>query len=236
MGFSGSLEKLVVYAYRKPNFTGEVGSYTVWINPASYSHQYQICYTDPQAQGSSGGSPDFNRVPSDQVGFELVFDGTGVVGSPLPGVLPTFNDGISGQIDAFKKLVFTFNGNIHSPNYLKLVWGTLLFKCRLKSLALTYTLFKPDGTPLRARAKADFIGFTDEVELAKQANKSSPDMSHLVTVSQGDRLPLLCYRIYGTSDPYLEVARVNGLTDFRRLEAGRTLVFPPLASDSEVGS
>jgi hypothetical protein len=229
MGFSAKLEKLMVIAYQKSNFTAEVGRYPVYINPEKYSHSYQICWNDVQAQGSSGGSPNFNKIPSDKVTFELVFDGTGVVPSAVPGVLPFTGDGVADQIDGFKKLVFNYQGNIHSPNFLKLSWGTLLFKCRLRSLDVSYTLFKPDGTPLRARANATFIGYNDEVELALRARKSSPDLSHLVTVKAGDTLPLLCYRIYGDSRYYLEVARANGLAGFRWLAVGSTLLFPPLA-------
>ncbi len=228
MGFSGSLEKMLVIAYQKSDFTSEVGRYTVFINPASYSHQFNVVYNDVQAQGSSGGSPDFNRIPSDRVELELVFDGTGVVPSPLPGLLPFMGDGIAEQVAAFKKLVFTYNGDIHSPNYLKLSWGTFLFKCRMARLSLTYTLFKPDGTPLRAKAKGLFLGYNDEVELALQARMSSPDLTHVRTVKAGDTLPLMCFRIYGTSALYLQVAKANGLSDFRQLTIGSQLVFPPL--------
>ncbi len=228
MGFSGGLEKMVVIAYEKSNFTGEKGRFTVFINPEKYSHSYKICWNDVQAQGSPGGSPNFNKTPSDTVKFELVFDGTGVVPTKLPGVLPFTGDGIAEQIDAFKKLVFNYNGNIHSPNFLKLSWGLLLFKCRLQSLEVSYTLFKPDGTPLRARANATFIGYNDETELALSAKKSSPDLTHVVTVKAGETLPLLCYRIYGSSALYPQVARVNGLVDFRDVPAGAQLVFPPL--------
>lgn len=233
MGFSGSLEKMLVVAYQKSDFKQKVGEFTVYINPEKYAHNYKICYNDVQAQGSSGGSPEFNKIPSDKVDFELVFDGTGVVPSPLPGVVPFTGDGISEQIDAFKSLIFTYNGNIHSPNYLKLVWGTLLFKCRLSSLNITYTLFKPDGTPLRAKAAASFLGFNDEVELALSSKKSSPDVSHLVTVKGGDTLPLLCYGVYGSSGYYVQVARANGLTGFRNLKTGRQLLFPPLGAPPE---
>ena len=232
MGLSAKLEKLTVFAYQKSNFTGEVGSYSVYINPEKYSHSYQICWNDVQAQGSSGGSPNFNKIPSDKVSFELVFDGTGVVPTAIPGVLPFTEDGVAQQVEAFKKLVFNYQGNIHSPNFLKLSWGTLLFKCRLKSLEVSYTLFKPDGTPLRARANATFIGYNDEVELALRARKSSPDLSHLVTVRAGDTLPLLCDRIYGDSRYYVQVARANGLAGFRGLEAGTRLLFPPLAEQA----
>ena len=229
MGFSGSLVKMKVEAYSDPKFKKQVGApYTVMINPEKYSHGFQICYNDVQAQGSPGGTPQFNKIPSDTVSFELVFDGTGVVPTPLPGVIPWGEDGIADQIAAFKNLVFTYNGNIHSPNYLKLVWGKLLFKCRLTKLDVSYTLFKPDGTPLRARANASFKGFNDEVELQLQANKTSPDLSHVLTVKAGDTLPLMCDDVYGRSDYYIQVARVNGLADFRRIKIGTQLLFPPL--------
>lgn len=228
MGFSGSLEKMNVIAYQKSDFTSEVGRYSVYINPASYSQTYCVKYNDNQTQGSPGGSPDFNRIPADTVELELVFDGTGVVPSPLPGLMPFTDDGIAEQVSKFKNLVFTYNGNIHSPNYLKLSWGTFLFKCRLSKLSMTYTLFKPDGTPLRARAKGTFLGYNDEVELALKARMSSPDLTHVRTVQAGDTLPLMCFRIYGTSTLYLQVAQVNGLADFRRLTVGSKLLFPPL--------
>ena len=229
MGISGSLEKLKIFAYSKSNYSGQVGEFTAQINPDKYTHTSRVLYNRTQAQGSNGGSPDFNRIPSEVVTFELVFDGTGVVPAALPGVLPFTGDGIIEQLDALKKLVFTYNGKIHSPNYLKLSWGTLLFKCRLGQLTVTYTMFKPDGTPLRARARAVFVGFTDEVELAKLAKRSSPDMTHVVTVKAGDTLPLLCYRVYGESRFYLQVAAANDLTNFRDLRAGTQLVFPKLA-------
>jgi hypothetical protein len=229
MGFLGGLEKLQISAYKDKNFTGVPRKFSVYINPAKYTHTYRIRYNDVQAQGSNGGSPDFNKVLSDIVKFELVFDGTGVVPSPMPGVVPFRGDGIAEQIDAFKKIVFNYVGNIHSTPFLQLTWGTLVFRCRLSTLDVTYTLFKPDGTPLRARANATFFGYTDEAQLARQANESSSDLTHLVTVTAGDTLPLLCHRIYGTSTPYLRVAEFNGLTDFRSLAAGTTLLFPPLS-------
>jgi hypothetical protein len=47
-------------------------------------------------------------------------------------------------------------------------------------------------------------------------------------VVAGDTLPLLCFQIYQESKYYVEVARVNGLDDFRNLEPGRQILFPPL--------
>lgn len=226
MAFTGGLEKMLVKAYGDSGFNQAAGSYTVWINPAQYTHTYRVCYNDRQAQGSPGGSPDFNRTLADTIQLELVFDGTGVVPGPVPGVPST--DGVAAQVDDFRKLVFDYDGKIHSPRFLQLVWGTLLFRCRLSALEVAYTLFKPDGTPLRAKANATFVGYTDEVELARMARKSSPDLTHVRTVREGDTLPLLCWEVYGSSAWYPGVARANGLAGFRDLPVGTRLVFPPL--------
>lgn len=228
MSFSGSLERMQIIAYKDEEFTRKAGTFTVMMNPEKYSHGFKVCYNDVTAQGSPGASPDFNKIAQEEVQFELVFDGTGVIPGDLPGVVPYTGDGIAAQIDELKRLVFDYQGNIHSPNYLKLVWGKLLFRCRFTKMDLTYTLFKPDGTPLRARANASFVGFNDEEELQRQANKTSPDLTHALTVKGGDTLPLMCYQVYGSSVYYPQVARINGLTDFRNLVVGSQVVFPPL--------
>ena len=224
------LEKMIITAYSDQDFTAQVGKpFTVWINPATYVYKYKILYSNRQAQGSNGPSPDFNRVGCDSVSFDLMFDATGVVPSPLAGVSNTPSDGVAGMIDSFQQLVLDLNGKIHSPNFVKLAWAQLQFQCRMESLDITYTLFKPDGTPLRAKAAVVFIGFTSESELSKEAKKSSPDLTHQVTVLAGDTLPGLCHRIYGSSLYYLRVAEANRLNDFRRLVPGSQLVFPPLS-------
>lgn len=229
----GSVDKLEITAYTDPGFSRPASDapVSVAINPDKYSRAFKICYTDVKGAGSPGGSPVFNKMPSETVQFELVFDGTGV----LPRGKSPAKD-VTEQIDAFKTLVLKFDGGIHSPRFVKLAWGTLLFKCRLQSLDLTYTLFAPDGSPVRARAAVSFLGFTDEKELQARVKKSSPDLTHLVTVRAGDTLPLLCHRIYGRSDLHCQIAERNGLTDLRSLTPGDRLVFPPLDKTGAPGA
>jgi len=226
---SGSLEKMIVTAFSDAAFNTQTGDpFTVWINPASYTHDYVISYADRQAPGSNGPSPEFNRVGQESISFDLMFDATGVIPPPIPGT-PLPSDGVWGLIDRFTKLVATVNGVIHRPNYIKLSWAQLQFQCVLSKMKIAYTLFKPNGTPVRAKVSVTFLSFASEKQLAAEANKGSPDLSHLVTVVAGDTLPDLCYRIYGSSLYYAEVAAFNGLKGFRRLDPGMQLVFPPLA-------
>jgi hypothetical protein len=222
------LEKLTIEAFTDSRFSNpaSVPSLVVPINPAKYSHNGRISHTNKKAAGSAGGSPVFDRMAQETVSFELVFDATGVV----PGSMDaTASNGVADQINKLRTVAYTYNGNTHTPYFLKLTWGMLLFKCVLQSLDLTYSLFSPSGVPLRARATVTFLGFTDEYVLQAKMKKSSPDLTHVLTVQAGDTLPLMCHRIYGNSKYYSQVAEVNGLTGFRDLQPGTRLLFPPLS-------
>lgn len=223
--------KMTITAYSDPGFTTKVAGannpFSVWINPASYTRKTNIRYNDRQAQGSNGPSPEFNRVASEDVSFDLLFDATGVL--PPPGNAKIYSNGVADGISQFTALSSRLNGTIHSPNYLILAWAQLQFQCVLTSMNINYTLFMPDGTPLRAKVGVSFKSFTSESQLAKTGNKRSPDMTHLVTVTAGDTLPLLCHKIYGDSGYYAKVAAFNGLASFRDVAPGTQLLFPPLS-------
>jgi hypothetical protein len=238
----GALAKLKIEAYTDRRLKNEapVPSVVVPINPAKYTRNGVIKYTDLKAAGSAGASAVFDTMERETVSFELVFDGTGVVPPPPSGgAAPggkrgkrnatNLDQGVAGQIKNLKMVAYAYNSKTHEPHYLKLTWGTFSFKCRLKKLDLTYTLFAPDGAPLRARANTTFEGYTDEYILQAMMNRNSPDLTHVLTVQVGDTLPLMCHRIYGHSRYYGQVAEANGLTGFRDLEPGMQLIFPPLA-------
>ena len=151
----------------------------------------------------------------------MIFDGSGVVDKNKTNILK--------EIETFRKLVYDYNGDIHKSNYLKIMWGSNpAFQCHLTSLSITYKLFRPDGTPIRAEAKASFKNFEDPKMIAAKEDSKSPDMTHLVTVVAGDTLPALCYKIYGQRDQYMKVARFNNLINFRNLKPGTRISFPPL--------
>lgn len=224
--------KMTITAYTDPAFTSKASGtnpFTVWINPSSYSYTRKICYNDRQAQGSAGPSPEFNRVGDEDISFELIFDATGVI--PVP-TGQSYANGVTDAVKQFIGLIATLKGTIHSPNYLILSWAQLQFQCVLTSLKIDYTLFSPSGVPLRAKMSVDFKSYTSEAMLAKGEPKSSPDLTHIVTVVAGDTLPDLCYKIYGDSRYYSKVARYNRLPGFRYLQPGTELLFPPLSGTS----
>ena len=82
--------------------------------------------------------------------------------------------------------------------------------------------------PLRAIITAAFADNSDDQTRVAMAQDQSPDLTHVRLVKAGDTLPTLCYRVYGDPAYYLEVARANGIDDFRNLKPGSRIVFPPV--------
>ncbi|MES1254883.1 MAG: LysM peptidoglycan-binding domain-containing protein [Acidobacteriota bacterium] len=215
-------------------------AYTVQVNPSSYTLSHLLEYSYQRGQGLSGKEAVYSGSPPVHLDFEFLFDGTGVVPKPstlgdipLVGAIasalsPAEPFVVMDEIKKFNQLVYDYDGKIHRPRLLLLIWGTLIFPCVLSSVEYRFTLFKEDGTPLRAVAKCSFCESIPTAEAELQGNPTSPDLTHLRDVRDGDTLPLLTYDIYGDARLYLEVARVNKLINFRRLRPATRLSFPPL--------
>ncbi|WP_028311252.1 LysM peptidoglycan-binding domain-containing protein [Derxia gummosa] len=199
----------------------ESDAFSALINPAKLTRSASISYTNDMPEGAIGNELKFKGYGNESLKFDLVFDGTGVIEGSAGKT-------VDGMVKALDKIVYDYDGDAHEPSRVQIVWGTTVFKGRLTSRSVDYTLFAPDGTPLRCKLSLGFDGFVSPQEAAVTANKSSPDLTHLVTVREGDTLPLLCYRIYRHAGYYPQVARVNGLDSVRRLKAGTVLRFPPL--------
>ncbi|MGY3794252.1 CIS tube protein [Aquimarina sp. 433] len=235
---TGELTKLRVKAYSDPQFNDEVadGEFTTLINPEKYTFNYKIEQNEDQAAGTSDLSPRFNKKLPEDLELEFLFDRTGVIvhygNNPNESsgntVFKDNGEGVIDDIEKFKKVILDYNGEEHAPNYVMIYWGTLLFKGKLTEMSIEFKLFKSDGTPIRAVAKAKFQGFVEDDLRVARENNQSPDLTHVRLVKEGDTLPLMSHRIYGDSKYYLEVAKVNELTSFRKLEVGTELFFPPI--------
>lgn len=217
--------KMLIVGFNNPEFTipAFIPPFKAHVNPESYTQSVRINYSTKQAPGTSGAANNYNNTQPKTLNFEFLLDRTGALGNLATGPV-----GITPDIIHFKKLTLNYDGDIHRPRFLKLIWGTLLFDCQLQSLDVVHKMFSPQGLPLRAILKTTFVEFTENTKRSALENKSSPDLTHVRTVKEGDTLPLLTHRIYGDSKYYLEVARVNGLTNFRQLKPGSEIVFPPI--------
>ncbi len=216
----GTLTKLKIVAYSDPDFSSQLGEYDVLVNPENYKVKNEQQYST--ADTTNGSSVQTTKYKGGKAGsFELIlfFDGTGIITA----------EKVDDQIKKVKDLVYSYNGNIHEPNYLRVYWGTQsLFQGRLKSWEVNYTMLDMDGTPMRAEVTVVLLASVSAKKKALEEKKNSSDLTHVRTVFDGDNLPLMCYRIYGDSSFYIKVARYNELTDFRAIKPGDKITFPPI--------
>ena len=254
----GNLSKMTITALRaepapdsppvRPASPDSPDTFTVLVNPGSYRINYALNYNRPQPPGASTSPAQYVSSEPISFDFELLFDGTGVIpkqpsNNPLEGIpiagaiaggiagLITSSDDpndITKQIRKFNNIVYEYDGKQHRPRIVQVVWGKLVFFGVLKTLSYQFKLFKPDGTPLRATATVSFENHRNDFLREAIDKPSSPDLTHLRTVQDGDTLPLMCHRIYGDSSLYLEVAKANKLLNFRALQVGQQLFFPPI--------
>jgi len=223
----GELSKMQIWAYtdvKLENLASVPGidnPYTALINPETYTVEIKYEFENAQGQGTTGGQQQFKVKLPEEMSFEFLFDNTGLIdGKPKPN--------IAADIDFFRRLLMDYDGNSHQPRFFKFVWGSDLFKGRCSALNINYKLFNPDGTPIRAVCKVTLKQATDEELRVIQQNDRSPDLTHYRVVRRGDTLPLMCYKIYGDAGYYIQVAKVNKLENFRNLETGSEVFFPPI--------
>ncbi len=223
---SGKLEKLTIESWSKIDRPGKAEKvFTAYINPDEFTINYSVQQDTNAPLGSISSIGKFLRVPPLEMSLKFFLDGTNSTGTKID---------VAEEIRKFYQAV-GYDGVGHRTRYLRLKWGKLslirnepdVLDCCLKSASIQYKLFKPDGTPLRAIITATFVEVKDYEKQEQERLDSSPDLTHVRTVMEGDTLPGMTYKIYGDLKYYLEVAKVNKLDDFRSLKPGTKIFFPP---------
>ncbi|MFL9833763.1 CIS tube protein [Chryseobacterium terrae] len=244
----GEIAKVTIRTYKDNGFGQNAlvdsKAFTALINPTGFSITHKVEYDTTQADGANATNSKFVKKSPQSLQLEFLFDGTGVTkpnsGNKLVNKIkeglgkkdPFSKKAVEEQLEEFYAATGDFNGTIHKPYNVIVTWGKFKFEGSLTELTVDYKLFNNDGTPLRAIGKATFLESISEELAARMANKNSPDLTHKRIVQDGDTLPLMTERIYGDSKYYLEVAKANGLINFRQLKPGSELCFPPLEKKS----
>ena len=231
---SGKLVKVLIHIYDDEDFQNksklEKNPISLPVNPESFSQNFKVELNEQQGQGNQGTNPDYKGTAPEELKLDFIFDGT----NTIEGY--EYNSGdlsVKAQLDVFMKAVYDMDGEIHRPHFLIVQWGKFMFACILSNLDLNYTLFKPNGDPLRIKASATFLKYVAQKERVAKEKKKSPDLTHVKLVKAGDRLDLMTSKIYKDSKYVTQIARANSLTTFRKIRPGIELIFPPLDKTAE---
>jgi nucleoid-associated protein YgaU len=116
----------------------------------------------------------------------------------------------------------------HAPPICTIEWGDFSFDGVLDHVSGKFTLFLPDGTPVRATLSVSFKEYNDVQVLVKQRPRESADHRKTWVVKSGDRIDNIAGQEYGDPGMWRPIAEENDLHDPSRLEPGFVLLIPPL--------
>ena len=212
-----------------------------WFNPKEFS----LTKTNKWEVKPKAGSPlpdaQFTGSDSQKISLDLLFDDTD---SPSGDVRT-----ICGKLFKMMEVDGTrFSGGANSggsggagnknsgrPPTVEFGWGNLItFKAVCDSLTVQYTLFKPDGTPIRANAKLQLTQVAPATMPTggqmKRQNPTTTGVGGLRThvVRDGDSLQSIAYAAYGDATRWRPIADENGIDDPTRLRRGSVLTIPRL--------
>jgi hypothetical protein len=102
------------------------------------------------------------------------------------------------------------------------------FRCVMESIKQKFTLFSPDGVPLRATLTVSFRQYYTLGGQIDDLKPSSPDRTHLHVLSERETLAAVSQTHYQRPDDWRAIAMRNGITDPRRINPGMALTVPPL--------
>ena len=214
-------QKLIIEAYKSIEYKGgeKLGSITVQINPDSYKLSKSTSYKKDESIKEDKQLPEYKHTNLHSL-IDIHFDGTGII---RRGKKPWQKGSRIWRISFF----FLARRSIHPACFLKVIWGGLIFKGRLTSLNWDYTLFSPNGNPLRAKGSLSLTEAISSRETqAKKKNQKAE--GKFVTFKQGDSLIGLCAKEYKNSGYAPMIASINNLISFRDIKPGTQLWFPKI--------
>ncbi len=229
---SGELAKVKIKGYESIQLEGTPKEFEAYINPDEFTVNYRTNIDHTSTIGQTGTSGVFLSTTPMELVLKFYLDGTKASG-PLKSAEKA-EISVAQKITEFYEAC-GYDSNRHRPKYVQIIWGDLsllrfnpeVFHGCLKSVSINYKLFTASGAPLRAIITATFVEAIAPAKRDSAGKASSPDLTHVRIVKEGDTLPGMSQKIYGDFNYYLEVAKANGLSSFRSLQPGTKLFFPP---------
>ena len=113
------------------------------------------------------------------------------------------------------------------PHTVSFHWGnSWSFKGVITSVKLTFTLFEPNGTPVRATAAVDMQQVLGDVYPRQNPTSGGESLRASRVIQPGDTLDLIAYQEYGDSTLWRVLAQANNIEDPRAIRPGQRLMVP----------
>jgi hypothetical protein len=113
------------------------------------------------------------------------------------------------------------------PPEVAFEWGVFRFVAVMTEMSQKFTLFKMDGTPVRAKVEVTFTQHKDVNDYPNQNPTSGGGAIQRVhRVVAGDRLDTIAFEMYGDATRWRAIAEQNQIVNPLALQPGRLLTIP----------
>jgi Contractile injection system tube protein len=177
----------------------------------------------PSRGSSKAPTPQFVGTGPEVLSAHLLFDGfdtLGGQGGPVAGA-------VSQLLEWTCVPAASYDSATPQPPTVTFRWGTGIgFTGFLKQVQAEYTMFSPDGTPLRATASIALQRVPDNPQ---GTNPTSGGITGRRSALLGDCdcLATVAQATYGDPGMWRAIAVANGIEDPARVPAGTRLLVPP---------
>jgi hypothetical protein len=193
-------------------------------NPNEYTFSKQNTWNTKENIGKNVPQLEFGGGSSMTLKMELFFD--------------TYTTGgdVSEITDRIWKLMYIdenatgMTSSKGRPPLVEFQWGsTWSFQAVITSITQKFTLFRHDGTPVRATLNVDFLQAKEDGKYPGQNPTTISYGGYRVrSVKEGDTLDQIAFEEYGDSTMWRYIADTNSLSNPLKLKLGQTLTIAPL--------
>ena len=204
---------------------------TAMFNPERYTVSKSLQLAEIGIPGLDSPVVQYVRGQNEKISMELFFDTTD---AGMVGDVTDVRDSTT-QVYQLMKV----DGNLHAPPRVTLQWGnagqltshgtSIAPWLVLESISEEFSLFSPDGIPLRARLTVTFREAWTIDEQLQVTPRHSSDRTKLRQVQRGETLSQIAYTEYQDPHAWRPIEDANGLANPRLLQPGMVLVVPPTA-------
>jgi hypothetical protein len=152
-------------------------------NPKEYTISKSVPWNPHASAGLDAPEMQFTTGQGETLNLELFFD--------------TYEAGSDVRAHTDKLHVLAkIDSDLHRPPLLLVSWAALKFKGVVESINHRFTMFKEDGTPVRATCTLALRQAASATEQQQEIKKQSPDHAKLHAVQRGETLQTIAAREY----------------------------------------
>jgi nucleoid-associated protein YgaU len=198
--------------------------FSVQFNPTEYTLNKAAQIAEIAIPGIDSPILQFIRGQNEKLTLDLFFDTTKDRGMGANA------RNVHELTDSIYQLV-KIQPKTHAPPRITFSWGQgLSFKAIVESVQQKFTLFNPEGIPLRAMLSVTFREYKTLEQQISEMNLQSSNLTKSLVVERGQTLSAIAYQEYGDAEAWRHIADANRdvIINPRRLVPGTVLVIPPL--------